>query len=242
MNVTNVTNTTYTSQTDKQTSSLTSEDDESLYSPIHHTVKALDEKANEILDSLLAGMSKKEQTSRKVWLDFTLNAKVSSNGWSLTIDNNAGTSREAVIGKIDKQIANLKLPGQPDMLNLLPLLEELKKLYLDSNTPEIKNTEDSVINEFFKESISFSSSVTKEKLETRVKEFHLSLVEEFGNSPEAKNKISIMLNDYKKQLLEELKTDLTDENSKSASLEKQSIVKVLLDNKTTDSPLKDLLQ
>ncbi|MFA6190970.1 MAG: hypothetical protein WC665_01330 [Sulfurimonas sp.] len=119
----------------------------------------------------------------------------------------------------------------------------------ESNNDSIKvhNTEEFVVNKFLddlysKGSTASASAITKENIQNKVDEYAQTLMDNRGDTPESKFEISKMLNDYKKELLQDYKKSLDGAANDNMSLEQQAIIKVLLDENTKEaSSLEKLL-
>jgi len=216
-------------------------------------VKYLDEAGNEALNKALEGKTDTEKFIIKSTMELMFMTSIKANskgGLDRQKFDSIDTSKNATISRFETYMQDFQKNGGVDEIGLMDVMNNFLNIYKASDpSNDLKNQEDSVIDKFLedlysKESISIASSVTKEKIQTKLDEFHQSLVQEFGDSSESKNIISKKLDDYKKQLLDELKTSLSDENTKKTDLEKQSIVKVLLDEQVTDTNnfLETLLQ
>lgn len=94
----------------------------------------------------------------------------------------------------------------------------------------------------------FLSDLNQEKIEKLVEEFEEKLRENMGNSPEALKEIAQLVEDYKKQLLEEMraKTEeaLKDKGKSATTLSSNSTVQMMIDMQTkeTEKPLDKLLK
>ena len=92
-----------------------------------------------------------------------------------------------------------------------------------------------------KGAIAFLAEMDQKKIEDKIKEFKDKLIKEMGNSPKAMAKIDKMVNDFTKQLLEELQNGL-DNKKDSSKLDTQAMVKILIDmKKDVNTPLEKLL-
>jgi hypothetical protein len=110
-----------------------------------------------------------------------------------------------------------------------------------------QNSEVSVVNRFLediysKSSTATASAITKETLQNKVNEYAQALMQARGDTLESESDVSKMLNDYKKELLQDYKESLDGATNDNMTLEQQAIIKVLLDENTQEaSSLEKLL-
>jgi hypothetical protein len=99
-------------------------------------VDALDERANEILNGLLVGMSDKDKGAIKLYLSFSMSIKSESviDG-KLHIEHEHKTDRESILEKLDKLSTNKERRG--DLADEISrVVNELKRLYANDTTSE----------------------------------------------------------------------------------------------------------
>lgn len=108
---------------------------------------------------------------------------------------------------------------------------------------------DPAIKKFLKDlkekgAMQFLSDLNQEKIEAKIEKFKNKLVAELGNSPEALAKIDKLVNDFKKQLLEELEASLdNNDDDKDPAISKQAMIQTILNLKDDEvSNLESLLQ
>ena len=93
-----------------------------------------------------------------------------------------------------------------------------------------------------KGAMKFLSNLNQEKIEAKIDEYKSELLAELGNSPEALANIDKLVNDLKKQLLEELKYSLNSDE-KNPTISKQAVILNILNLKDVKaSNLESLLQ
>jgi hypothetical protein len=115
------------------------------------------------------------------------------------------------------------------------------------NSANVHNSEDYVIKEFLddmysKGSVSSASAITKETIQNKVNEYAQVLMESKGDAPKSESDISKILNEYKKELLQDYKKSLDGATNDNMTLEQQAIIKVLLEENTQEaSALEQLL-
>ena len=115
------------------------------------------------------------------------------------------------------------------------------------NSANVHNSEDYVIKEFLndmysKGSVSSASAITKETIQNKVNEYAQVLMESRGDAPKSESDISKILNEYKKELLQDYKKSLDGATNDNMTLEQQAIIKVLLEENTQEaSALEQLL-
>lgn len=208
----------------------------------------LDDEGNEALNKALEGKTDAEMFSIKsiLMLEFTTSVTQNTQGEIVREKFDiTDTSKNATITRFENYIDNFHKSGSTNTIGLIDVMEDFLSIYKNNDSSyDIANQKDSIVDEFLedlysKNSISTASTLVKEDIQNKVDKYSQTLNDDLDDIQRSK-----MLSDYKQQLLQELQTDLNDENSKNSSLEKQSIVKVLLDssNTTNDASLEDLLK
>lgn len=126
----------------------------------------------------------------------------------------------------------------PDMIGVGATAKKLLEAYENTSTSfNIQNKEDSVVDDFFedlysKESINFTSNVTKQDIQNQVKEYSAFLEQELGSSDEAKSIMTNLMTEYKTALMDELKKSI--DGTTSTAQEKQFAIKVLVDEENSE--------
>ena len=93
-----------------------------------------------------------------------------------------------------------------------------------------------------KGALKFLADFNKEKIEKMVEEYKQKLLEEMGDSPEAKKEIETLVAAYKKQLLEELQNSL-DADEKTTPINANAMIQAILGMQEREAqPLAKLLQ
>ena len=194
----------------------------------------LDENGNDLLNNVLNGKSDQEKWMTKLSIDLALSTEIKNE--TLVNISDIDNSKSNVIDRLEEFVQTQRELGNPDMLGTIEIVERLLGEYQKNETVvDIKDKEDSVVDKFFddlysKESINSVVNITQNKIDTQIEEFSKTLNQELNYSDEEKIKI---IEDYKGQLIEELESKLKDENGGDSSLEKQAIIKVLLENNET---------
>lgn len=90
----------------------------------------------------------------------------------------------------------------------------------------------------------FLADLNQEKIEKMVDEYKQKLMDQMGDSPEAMQEIEKMVADYKKQLLEELQNSLDNDDKKSAPINENAMVQLMLNmqKEQQTKPLEALLK
>jgi hypothetical protein len=89
----------------------------------------------------------------------------------------------------------------------------------------------------------FLADLNQEKIEKMVDEYKQKLIDQMGDSPEAMKEIEKMVSDYKKQLLEELQNSLDNDDKKTAPINENAMVQLMLNMQEKQTkPLDKLLQ
>jgi len=204
-----------------------------------YVLKTLDDEGNELLNQILEGKTDQEKWMLKLSLDMWLSTDVKNGRVENITDIN--NSRIASVSSLEAYIEEQKILNAPDIQGTGAIAEKLLEAYKSNATfVNVQYREDSVVDDFLedlysKESISFSAKQIKENIQNKVNEYAQILVDEMGDTPEAQLDISIMLNDYKKELLEEYRDSLENSNDGSSTLEQQAIIKVLLDENSKEA-------
>lgn len=117
----------------------------------------------------------------------------------------------------------------------------------NSDTQSNQNKSPSVIKDFLNdlysnESTNFKSSVIKETIENKVNQYAQLMMDERGTVSESELETSKLLNEYKKELLQEYKTSIESSTDTVMSAEQEAIIKVLMkENIQETSSLEALL-
>ena len=243
MNVTSATQTEYTQATNK------SKNNQEVYDPFKgqdYVLNTLDDEGNKLLNDALVGKSDEKKWLIKLGLDMELSTEVKEGTLSnkTTVDN----SKENVMGLLDAFIQRRKELATPDMIGVGATAEKLLEAYKASGSSfNIQNQENSVVDKFLKdlypkESIGFKSTIIKDKINNKVNEYAQKLMDERGNIPKSELETSKLLNQYKKELLQDYQQSIENSNDNGMSSEQQAIIKVLLEENTKEaSSLETLL-
>ena len=197
----------------------------------NYLLNTLDEEGNELLNEALAGKTDDEKWILKLSLDMSLSTEVKNQ--TLANKTDIDNSRDGSIDSLEAFINERKRLFTPDMLGTVAIATQLLKAYTDSSIPfDIEYQEDDVVDNFFndlysKESISFSSSKIKDDINKQVEEKAMELFSTKADSPESILDINHELQKYKQSLLKDYKLSLEDTNS--PNLEKEAVIKVLLE-------------
>lgn len=110
----------------------------------------------------------------------------------------------------------------------------------DSDTTNTQNKSSSVIKNFLNdlysnESTSFKSSVVKEEIENKVNKYAQLMMDERGTASESELETSKLLNEYKKELLQEYKVSIENSTDTVMSAEQEAIIKVLMKENTQET-------
>lgn len=201
------------------------------------SIKSLDEEGNKALNEALQGKTDAEKSQIKSVLEIEFMTSVKANHETKTIDrqkfDSIDTSKDATVDRFENFMAEFEKNGTVDNIGLIDVMDKFLGIY--NKTPsDIKNQEDSVVDDFFedlysKESINFTSNVTKQDIQDQVKEYSAFLEQELGSSDEAKSSIASFMTEFKTALMDELKKSI--DSTTSTAQEKQSAIKVLVDEK-----------
>lgn len=205
----------------------------------------------EVLNNLLDGMSLSEEEEQgiKLALGFSLGIKSNEvvNGKLEIIRED----RQLDFGTISNKLQKIaREEGQGGFLS-----QEIKEIanelisYYTSKIQENLITKDSTIDDFLEDLYSgnstattTASTITKENIQNKVNEYAQTLMETRGDTPESKLEVSKLLNDYKKELLQDYKNSLDGATNNTITLQQEAIIKVLLDENTKEaSSLEKLL-
>jgi len=238
MNITSVTQTQYASK---------SKNNQEINDPFKgqdYVLNTLDEDGNELLNQALTGKTDKEKWMLKLSLDMALSTEVKDGTVQKIAD--IDNSRQGTINSLESFIKEKNGINAPDMLGTGAIAEKLLETYKNSETSfNVENQESSVVDKFYndlysKESLSFSSSRIKDDINDKVTEKAMELFSTKADSPESILDINNELHKYKQILLEEYKLSIKDKDS--TNLEKEAVIKVLLDETEKKvSPLEALL-
>jgi len=250
MNVTSAIQTQYTAATNRTNNSreIEKRDEANRILPLDELI---DEEGMEVLNNLLDGMSLSEEEEQgiKLALGFSLGIKSNEvvNGKLEIIREDRQLDFGTISNKLQK-IAREK--GQGGFLS-----QEIKEIanelisYYTSKIQENLSTKDSTIDDFLEDLYSgnstattTASTITKENIQNKVNEYAQTLMETRGDTPESKLEVSKLLNDYKKELLQDYKNSLDGATNNTITLQQEAIIKVLLDENTKEaSSLEKLL-
>lgn len=239
---------TNTTQTQYTTSSKTSQSQQQNINVDDVKVDTLDDKANEILNQLLVGMSDKDKGAIKLSLSFNMSIKSESmvNG-ELHIEREYKTDTQSILDKLG-QIANN--PDNDGYLSdeIRRISSELIKQYAKATTSaNFINQEDLVVDEFLqdlysKDSSGFKSALVKDEIKNKVDEYAQMMMETNGDVPESELEASKLLSQYKNKLLQEYKESIENSQNTVMNAEQEAIIKILLDeNEKESSSLEALL-
>jgi len=135
--------------------------------------------------------------------------------------------------------------------------ENLRTFWSSFETAYNKNTtqskeknseEDSAVAQFLhdlrtKGAAKFLADLNQEKIDKMIEEYKQKLIDQMGDSPEAMQEIEKMVADYKKQLLEELQNSLDNDDKKTAPINENAMVQLMLNMQEKQTkPLDKLLQ
>jgi hypothetical protein len=215
-------------------------------------LKCLDEAGNAALNKALEGKTDAEKFSIKSVFELEFMTSVKSNaqgGLDRQKFDSVDTSPSANISRFEKFMDDYRKGGQGvDPLGIADVVLKFLDIYTNNDsTKDVKNQKDSVVDKFLndlytKGSTASASAITKENLQNKVNDYAQTLMETRGNTPQSKLETSKMLNDYKKELLQDYKKSLDGATNSNMTLEQQGIIKVLLDeNSKESSSLKELL-
>ncbi len=245
MNVTSTSQTAYTTTINK-----TNNNKEALdpFKGQDYVLNTLDDEGNELLNDILTGKTDEEKWMIKLGLDMKLSTEVKNGTLAnkTTIDN----SKENAMDMLDAYIQRRKELFTSDMIGVGATAEKLLEAYKASNSSfNIQNKEDSVVDNFLDDLYSNSakttataSAITKENVQNKVNEYAQTLMETRVDTPESKLEVSILLSDYKKELLQDYKNSLEGSKNDKVTLQQEAIIKVLLDENSKEaSSLKELL-
>ena len=109
-----------------------------------------------------------------------------------------------------------------------------------TDTQSNQNKSPSLIKNFLNdlssnESTSFKSSVIKETIENKVNKYAQLMMDERGTATESKLETSKLLNEYKKELLQEYKLSIENSTDTVMSAEQEAIIKVLMKENTQET-------
>lgn len=250
MNVTSAIQTQYTAATNRTNNSreIEKRDEANRILPLDELI---DEEGMEVLNNLLDGMSLSEEEEQgiKLALGFSLGIKSNEvvNGKLEIIRED----RQLDFGTISNKLQKIaREEGQGGFLS-----QEIKEIanelisYYTSKIQENLSTKDSTIDDFLEDLYSgnstattTASTITKENIQNKVNEYAQTLMETRGDTPESKLEVSKLLNDYKKELLQDYKNSLDGATNNTITLQQEAIIKVLLDENTKEaSSLEKLL-
>lgn len=250
MNATSAIQTQYTAATNRTNNSreIEKRDEANRILPLDELI---DEEGMEVLNNLLDGMSLSEEEEQgiKLALGFSLGIKSNEvvNGKLEIIRED----RQLDFGTISNKLQKIaREEGQGGFLS-----QEIKEIanelisYYTSKIQENLITKDSTIDDFLEDLYSgnstattTASTITKENIQNKVNEYAQTLMETRGDTPESKLEVSKLLNDYKKELLQDYKNSLDGATNNTITLQQEAIIKVLLDENTKEaSSLEKLL-
>ena len=238
MNVTSTTQTQYTQATNK------SKNNEEIHDPFKgqdYILNTLDEEGNKLLNNILTGKTDEEKWMIKLGLDMELSTEVKDG--TLANKTSIDNSKENVMDMLDAYIQRRKELFTPDMIGVGATAEKLLEAYKASGSSfNVQNKEDSVVDDFLDDlytntssTTTTASAITKETIQNKVNEYAQTLMDTRGDTPESKLEVSKMLNDYKKELLQDYKDSLDGAKNDKMTLQQEAIIKVLLDENTKEA-------
>ena len=250
MNVTSAIQTQHSAATNRTNNSreIEKRDEANRILPLDELI---DEEGMEVLNNLLDGMSlsEEEQQGIKLALGFSLGIKSNEvvNGKLEIIREDRQLDFGTISNKLQK-IAREKSQGGFLSQEIKEIANELISYYT-SKIQENLNTKDSTIDDFLEDlhsgnstATTTASTITKENIQNKVNEYAQTLMETRGDTPESKLEVSKLLNDYKKELLQDYKDSLDGATNNTMTLQQEAIIKVLLDENTKEaSSLEKLL-
>jgi len=211
------------------------------------SVSFLDEEGNKALNKALEGKTDVEKSQIKSVLELSFMTSIKVNNTNQTVDrekfDSIDTSKSTTIDRFEKFIVDFETSGDEDNIGLIDTINKFLNIYKDdSSLAEIKNQEDSVIDDFLEElyntnSIESASALVKEDMKSKVDEYAQTLDKELNDSQKSE-----MINEYKQELLKEYKDILESSSDEKMTLKQQGIMKALLDENTKEaSSLESLL-
>jgi len=131
-------------------------------------------------------------------------------------------------------------------------MKKFKEAFEASYSVPKTNVEDeynSVVDEFLSElrekgAANFLFELNLKKIETRIDAYKEKLSQEYGDSPEALKEIDKQVNEYKKQLLEQLQNSVDNKHDEIAQIDVQTMIKLIMhfsENKENE-PLREILK
>lgn len=170
----------------------------------------LDEEGNKALNKALEGKTDAEKFSIKnmLQLEFTTSIKVNHNNHTVDREkfDSIDTSRSATVDRFEKFIEDFHKNGSVDNIGLMDVMDNFLNIYKASDSSDdLKNQEDSVIDDFLedlysKNSSSLKSSIAKDEIENKVNEYAQLMMDENGDTPKSELDASILLSEYKKRV------------------------------------------
>jgi hypothetical protein len=216
------------------------------------SVSFLDEEGNEALNKALEGKTDAEKSQIKSVLELSFMTSVKVDHTNQTVNrekfDSIDTSKSATVDRFDKFIVDFEKSGSEDKIGLIDTINKFLNIYKhDNSLTNIKNQEDSVIDKFLedlysKNSSNLRSAIAKDEIENKVNEYAQLMMEENGDTPKSELDASKILNEYKRELLQEYKDTLESAKNEKITPQQEAIIKVLLDeNKKETSSLEKLI-
>jgi len=84
-------------------------------------------------------------------------------------------------------------------------------------------------------STSFKSGLIKDEIETKINQYASKMMEENGDNPKTELETSKLLNEYKKELLQEYKVSIESSTDTQMSAQQEAMIKVLMTENTQES-------
>lgn len=246
MNVTSSTQTQYTQATNKS-----KEKPEDYYDPLkgeNYVLDTLDDEGNKLLNEALTDKTDEEKWFIKLQLDLSLSHEIKDG--TLKRRTEIDNSKSSAINNLEAFVKMQRDLGNPDMNGAIAVAEKFLEAYKASGSSfNVQNKEDSVADEFLDDlytntstATTTASSITKETIQNKVNEYAQTLMDSRGDTPESKLEVSKLLNDYKKELLQDYQDSLDGAKNDKMTLQQEAIIKVLLDENTKEaSSLEKLL-
>lgn len=248
MNVTSTTQTQYIQATNKSSTNKENEANKIL------TVEELlGKEGYEEFNKLISNKSEKDQNRIKLLMSFSMSIKSESvvNGKLQIERETKELDIPSALSKFEQMVAKAKQSTGDLVGDIKLVLEGLRTFYSNKSTTStnISNKEDSVVDDFLDDlytntasATTTASAITKETIQNKVNEYAQTLMDTRGDTPESKLEVSKMLNDYKKELLQDYKNSLDGAKNDKMTLQQEAIIKVLLNENTKEaSSLEKLL-
>ncbi|MFT5661292.1 MAG: hypothetical protein ACI9TV_001938 [Sulfurimonas sp.] len=182
----------------------------------------LDEEGNKEFNKSLEGKTDIEKSQIKSVLQLSFMTSVKANHTNHTVDrqkfDTIDTSKDSTVSRFKDYISEFKKNGSIDNIGLIDVMNNFLQTYkANVQSTDIKNQEDSVVDEFMedlysKETINFKSEIIKDDIENKVNKYASLMLEERGDVTMSELETSKLLNQYKNELLQEYKDSLENSN------------------------------